>query len=166
MRRIGEPTLVDTDDAGVQSLEDAVSDAEELIGNGDESRARRLHFAAELAAIRLESRRAKRAIHCCASGDDVCCKEDDVRALWVDTDSSEVQSYTTTLSTWRLDAPLAALDHGDVRRWYLDWKRHKKLGDRVCHETRGASFTTDFVSISCTLGRRPSLSLLVEGSTV
>ena len=51
MRRIGESALVDTDDARVQSLEEAVSEAEELIGNGDESGARRL-LLAELAAIR------------------------------------------------------------------------------------------------------------------
>ena len=56
------------------------------------------------------------------------------------------ESHTTTFSTWDLDAPPTALDscrytsreYGDVRRWFPDWKRNRKLDDkdRVCHETR------------------------------
>ena len=41
MRRRGESTLVDVDDAGIQSLEVAVTEADELIESGDESGARR-----------------------------------------------------------------------------------------------------------------------------
>ena len=55
MRRSGEYTLKDLDDAGIQSLEIAVTDADELIENGDESGARLL-FLAELAAIRSTAR--------------------------------------------------------------------------------------------------------------
>ena len=58
MRGTGESTLVYTDDAGVWSLKEAVSEAEELTGNGDESGARHLVLA-ELAAIRSGSRRAE-----------------------------------------------------------------------------------------------------------
>ena len=85
MRRIGESTFVHIDDAEVQSLEELVSEAEALIGNGDEPGARRW-LLAELAAIRLGSRRAELAIHRCANDDDVRCEEDDVQTLWVDTD--------------------------------------------------------------------------------
>ena len=59
MRRIGEPTLADTDDASIQSLEVAVTEADELVENGDETGARRL-LLADLAAIHLWSRRARR----------------------------------------------------------------------------------------------------------
>ena len=82
-------------------------------------------------------------------------KEDDLQTLGVDTDShgnrwkpfreAVFESYTTTLSTWDLDAPLAAQDfcrhtlreYGDARRWFSDWKRNKQLDDngRVCHGT-------------------------------
>ena len=41
VRRVGESILVDTDDAGIQSLEIAVAEADVLIGNKDESGARR-----------------------------------------------------------------------------------------------------------------------------
>ena len=58
MQRMGESTIVDIDDAGIQSLEIAVTEEDELIENGDESGARRLLFA-ELAAIRLWSRRSR-----------------------------------------------------------------------------------------------------------
>ena len=49
---MGESTLVDVDDARIQSLEEAVTEADELIEKGSESGARRL-FLAVLAAIRL-----------------------------------------------------------------------------------------------------------------
>ena len=49
MRRAGASTLAEKDDAGIQSLEKAVTEADELIEKGDESRARRL-LLAELAA--------------------------------------------------------------------------------------------------------------------
>ena len=49
MWRTGETTLMDVDDARVQSLEEA---------NGDESGSRRL-LLADLAAVRLSSRRAR-----------------------------------------------------------------------------------------------------------
>ena len=64
-------------------------------------------------------------------------EEDDVRTLWVDTDShgngwgpiknAVFESYTTTVSTWDLDAPPTALDfcrytsreYGDVRSFFF-----------------------------------------------
>ena len=49
---MGESTLVDVDDARIQSLEEVVTEADELIEKGSESGARRL-LLAELAAIRL-----------------------------------------------------------------------------------------------------------------
>ena len=55
MRRRGESTFMVVHDAGIQSLEEAVTEADELIENGDESEARRL-LLAELAAVRLWSR--------------------------------------------------------------------------------------------------------------
>ena len=58
MRRTSESTLVEKDDAGFQSLEIAVAKAEESTENGYESEAQRL-LLAELAAIRLWSRRAR-----------------------------------------------------------------------------------------------------------
>ena len=82
-------------------------------------------------------------------------EEDDVRTLWVDTDShgnrvkpsrdAVFESHTTNCSTLDLDAPPIAVDscrytsreYRDVRRWLSDRKRNQKLDDneRVCHET-------------------------------
>ena len=80
-------------------------------------------------------------------------EEDDVRTLRVDTDShgnrwkpfrdAVFESYTTTHSTWDLDAPPTALDfcqhtsreYGDVRKWFFGVEPEQK-NYRVFHETR------------------------------
>ena len=61
LRRIGASTLADVDDAGIESLEVAVTEANELVEKGDEPGARRL-LLAELAAARLWPRQARQRV--------------------------------------------------------------------------------------------------------
>ena len=61
LRRMGASTLVDVDDAGIESLEGAVTEANELVEKGDEPGARRL-LLAELAAICLLARQARQRV--------------------------------------------------------------------------------------------------------